>query len=178
MAAADKVVVGKFAAAWGVRGWLHVHAFTDPPQRILEWKRHYCQIDGQWQALTLAASRVQGNGDLVAQPRGCDSREQAAQYRQCLIAVDASELPALDDGEYYWHQLQGLRVLSVWEGQTVWLGVVDHLIETGANDVMVVRPCQGSVDQRERLLPYLPGQYVEAVDLAAGEVRVVWDPAF
>jgi len=62
------------------------------------------------------------------------------------------------------------------EGQ--WLGVVDHLLETGANDVMVVMPCAGSLDDRERLLPYLPDQYVLAVDLAKGEMQVDWDADF
>jgi len=55
---------------------------------------------------------------------------------------------------------------------------VDHLIETGANDVLVVKPCQGSIDQRERLIPYLPGDFVQNIDLHAGTMQVDWDPEF
>ncbi|HBO13126.1 MAG TPA: 16S rRNA processing protein RimM, partial [Halieaceae bacterium] len=89
-------------------------------------------------------------------------------------------LPPLGDGEYYWHQLEGLEV---WcqdrEGEAAGeqlLGRVAYLIETGANDVLVVRASPGSIDDRERLVPYLPGDVVKAVDLAAGRLTVDWFP--
>ena len=88
--------------------------------------------------------------------------------------MSRSELPALGQGEYYWHQLQGLRV----ESRGSCLGQVDHLLETGANDVLVVKPCEGSIDSRERLVPWVQGQYVIAVDLEAGVIEVDWDPEF
>ena len=81
---------------------------------------------------------------------------------------------ALADDEYYWHQLVSLKVYA----QEQLLGAVDHLIETGANDVLVVKPCQGSIDQRERLIPYLPGDFVQNIDLHAGTMQVDWDPEF
>ena len=52
------------------------------------------------------------------------------------------------------------------------------MMETGANDVMVVSPCEGSVDERERLLPYLTGHYGLTVDLNAGCLSIEWDPDF
>ena len=58
------------------------------------------------------------------------------------------------------------------------LGAVDHMIETGANDVMVVRRCEGSLDDRERLIPYLPGDFVQDIDLQSGTITVDWDPEF
>ena len=60
------------------------------------------------------------------------------------------------------------------EDDRILLGKVDYLIETGANDVLVVASCAGSVDQRERLIPYLPGDTVTAVDLASGVIEVDW----
>ena len=83
-------------------------------------------------------------------------------------------MPDLAEDDYYWYQLQGLKVIDL---QEQLLGTVDHLLETGANDVMVVKPCAGSLDDRERLLPYT-AQCVLKVDLAAGEMRVDWDADF
>ena len=103
-----------------------------------------------------------------------DDRELAREYSGLELAVAADQLPALADDEYYWHQLVSLKVYA----QEQLLGAVDHLIETGANDVLVVKPCQGSIDQRERLIPYLPGDFVQNIDLHAGTMQVDWDPEF
>ncbi|HEY9036094.1 MAG TPA: ribosome maturation factor RimM [Pseudomonadales bacterium] len=173
----DKVVVGKIGTAWGVRGWVKVLSFTEEPERLLEYPHLLMQRDGRWQALKFEESRVQGAG-LVARIADCHDRDQALAYRNCLLAIESAEMPSLDAGEYYWHQLMNQKVVTEVQGQSVLLGRVDHLIETGANDVLVVKPCDGSVDQQERLIPWLPGQYVETVDLDAGEIRVDWDPDF
>ena len=70
--------------------------------------------------------------------------------------------------------VEGLTVSTA--GQC--LGKVDHLLETGANDVLVVKPCEGSIDSRERLIPWVQGQYVKQVDLIAATIEVDWDPEF
>jgi 16S rRNA processing protein RimM len=95
------------------------------------------------------------------------------------VVVPAGSLPDLEEGDYYWSQLQGLQV---WcrdqspeaSAERVLLGSVDHLIETGANDVLVVKPSRGSIDDRERLIPYLPGDVVTTVDLAEAVIEVNW----
>ena len=78
-------------------------------------------------------------------------------------------MPALESGEYYWADLMGLEV-STRQGDI--LGVVEKILETGANDVLVIR------GEREHLVPYVPGQYVLSVDLAASVMVVDWDPEF
>jgi 16S rRNA processing protein RimM len=95
------------------------------------------------------------------------------------IAVPRAALPELGAGEYYWNQLEGLLVWArLVSGGTELLGRVDHLMETGANDVLVVRACEGSRDQRERLIPWIPGDVILDVDLAGRELLVDWDPEF
>ena len=79
------------------------------------------------------------------------------------------QLPAAQPGEYYWSDLQGLEVVTL-QGES--LGTVDHLLETGANDVLVV------TGERERLIPFVLGQVVDDVDLERGEIRVDWDRDF
>ena len=96
-------------------------------------------------------------------------RDAAAALKGTQIGVHREQLPGPGEGEYYWHDLVGLRVQTT---QGMELGTVDHLIETGANDVLVVR------GERERLIPFIRGQVVLSIDLAAGEMRVDWDPEF
>ena len=98
------------------------------------------------------------------------------------IAINKGLFPSLPAGEFYWHQLEGLTVHTVY-GQSANnserqnLGVVKHMLETGANDVLVVKGKAGSLDRNERLIPYTK-QHVLNVDLAAGEIEVDWDPDF
>ena len=103
------------------------------------------------------------------QLKNCNDRDAAALLTGTEIGVYRSQLPVVESNDYYWSDLMGLQVVTS-SGRV--LGRVDHLIETGANDVMVVKGAQ------ECLVPYIKGQVIESVDLEAGEIRVDWDPDF
>jgi 16S rRNA processing protein RimM len=121
-----------------------------------------------WRPYVLEAGRAHGPG-LVAKLAKVDDREQARALVGADIAVERSQLPALTDDEYYWNDLVGLGVVTR-DGRE--LGQVTGLMETGANDVLVVG------GDRERLIPYIPGQVVLRVDTRAGRIEVDWDPEF
>ncbi|MFG0805963.1 ribosome maturation factor RimM [Pseudomonas fluvialis] len=171
--AEDLVVLGKIVSVHGIRGEIKVYSFTDPLDNLLDYRRWILQRDGERKEVELVSGRLQGKV-LVAKLRGLDDREVARTYAGFEICVPRALLPSLDDGEYYWYQLQGLRVINQ-DGQL--FGRVDHLLETGANDVLVVKPCPGSLDDRERLLPYTE-QCVQRIDLGGGEMQVIWDAEF
>ncbi|HEY8567954.1 MAG TPA: ribosome maturation factor RimM [Microbulbifer sp.] len=173
------VTVGRITAVYGVRGWVKVHSYTEPMENILDFSGWWLQAPGAggqegWQPLEIDAGKRHGKG-LVVHIKGVDDRDIAATFCQRDIAVAGSEMPQLEDGEYYWHQLQGLQMISQFEGREYRFGEVVRLMETGANDVMVVR---GGEDGRERLIPYLPGEFITKVDLEAGLIFVDWDPEF
>lgn len=164
----DLLVVGRVSGLYGVHGWVRVYSHTEPRQGILRYSPWYLKRDGRWQAVDLETGRTQGKA-VVAKLEGYDDRDQAAALLQADIAIRRAQLPEAGAGEYYWTDLIGLRVVTL-EG--VDLGLVDHLLETGANDVLVVK------GERERLIPYIPEQVVVEVDLEAGSLRVDWDPDF
>ena len=91
------------------------------------------------------------------------------------IWTDSEQLPSLEAGEFYWRQLEGLKVINE-KGQ--YFGRVDHLLETGANDVLVVKADKHSIDDRERLIPYVEPQYIREVDLQQGTIFVNWDAQY
>ncbi|WP_371230342.1 ribosome maturation factor RimM [Pseudomonas sp. QE6] len=171
--AEEMIVLGKIVSVHGIRGEVKVYSFTDPLDNLLDYRRWTLKRGNEVRQAELVQGRVQGNV-LVAKLKGLDDREIARTFAEFEILVPRSELPVLDDGEFYWSQLEGLKVIDQ-NGQL--FGILDHMLETGANDVMVVKPCAGSLDDRERLLPYTD-QCVQAVDLEAGEMRVDWDADF
>ncbi|MCU7921790.1 MAG: ribosome maturation factor RimM [Candidatus Thiodiazotropha sp. (ex Dulcina madagascariensis)] len=164
----NMIIMGRVSGLFGVRGWLKVYSHTSPREGILDYKIWYLKGDDSWRKHKLSTGHRQGKG-IVVQLDGCDDRDRAAELVGCDIAVPREQLPSLESGEYYWTDLQGLRVETL-EG--VDLGVISHLFETGANDVLVVK------GERERLIPYTMGEAVQAVDLDAGCMIVDWDPDF
>lgn len=166
---AQLVVVGKIVGLYGVRGWVRVMSYTQPRENILRYRHWHLRRGDGWRPVEVAAGQNHGKG-LVVGLRECTDRDQARGLIGLEIAVPRSELPPPAEGEYYWADLVGLRVETI-EGQV--LGTVDHLIETGANDVLVVHG-----DDRERLIPFVTDQVIRRVDLAAGLIQVDWDPDF
>jgi 16S rRNA processing protein RimM len=170
---ASQLIVGRVSGVYGVRGWVRIHSYTEPAENLLGYRDWMIRRGDRWEAIEIDDGRRHGKG-LVAHIVGVDDRGDAELLKACDIAVPRELLPKLDANEYYWHQLEGLKVVAA--GRC--LGQVDHLLETGANDVLVVKPCDGSLDARERLIPWVRGQVVKTVNLDAGTIEVDWDPEF
>lgn len=164
----NTVILGRITGLYGVKGWVKVYSETDPRQNILKYRPWLLRLRNGWQPCEVEEGRTQGKG-VVAKLRGIDDRDQAVELLQVEIAVRRDQLPRPKPGEYYWTDLEGLRVETI---SGVDLGSLDHLFATGANDVMVVK------GERERLVPFIRGQVVKEVDLSARRMRVDWDPEF
>ncbi|MFK7886171.1 MAG: ribosome maturation factor RimM [Gammaproteobacteria bacterium] len=162
---AERVIVGRLAGVYGVKGWLRVQSFTQPIENILDYGPW--QIEGRG-AVKPTSGRAHGKG-LIVHLEGIDDRDQAAALVGRDIDVDRSQLPELDSGEYYWSDLVGLSVVNR-EGEA--LGTVGRMVETGAHDVMVVE------GERERLIPYARDRVVDSVDLKTKCIVVDWDAEF
>lgn len=161
----ERVIVGRVAGLYGVRGWLKLRSFTDPPEGLLDFQPVEIGRDGHWRQIRIAESRPHGRG-LVGRFDGCEDRDAAARLVGSEISVARSQLRPLEPDEVYWVDLVGLLVENE-AGET--LGRIERLIETGANDVLVV---QGD---RERLIPYVRGEIVRDIDLEHGRMLVSWD---
>ncbi|MBE0482837.1 MAG: ribosome maturation factor RimM [Bacterioplanes sp.] len=170
----DITILGKVATAFGIKGWVKVYSYTDPVTSILDYPIWWLNINGQWRECKVSESKVQSKG-IVALLAGCNDRDAALALAQTEIGVPTSMLPELNDDEHYWFQLEGLKVITT---DGVLLGQVKELFDSGGgNQVLVVSACAGSVDEQQRLIPYV-GQYILEVDLDKGEIQADWDPDF
>lgn len=171
------ITVGQVGSVYGVRGWLHINSFTEPSEQITHYLPWCLKSRRGVEAVEIEAVKPHA-GKLIAKFVGIDDRDQAKPLVQSEIQIDVSLLPDLPEGEYYWHQLEQLKVICDFDGQQTLVGRVERLMETGANDVFVVKGTKESVDREERLIPYISDQVVKSIDLAAGEMIVNWDPQF
>lgn len=162
-----KVLLGRINAAYGLKGWVKVFSYTDPLEEILKYKPWTLRRRNVDKQVEVEQGRKHGKG-LLARLAGAENRDHA----DALIGNEIwGELPDLEEGDFYWHQLQGLVVENE-VGEI--LGSVDHMMETGANDVMVVEPRLESIDDKKRLIPYVDEQVVVDVDLEGGRIVVNW----
>ncbi len=161
-------MLGRITGPFGVRGWVKVLSFTDPPEALLGYPALQADPPAAGRReLRPAEGRRHGKG-LVVRFEGVEERNGAAALGRPELWVARRELPALRKGEYYRADLVGLEVVNL-QGQR--LGRVDRFVDLPANDVMVVS------GEREHWLPLGPGQ-VFRVDLGQGCITVDWDPEF
>ena len=162
------VVMGKVLVPYGVNGWVKVYSFTEKIESFLTYKKLYLSKDQKnWLEIKIKEIKLHGKTIIVKFSEIAD-RSQAETYKNYLIGVPKDYLPQLNDNQYYWNDLIGLEVLNL---QDVSFGLVDTYIETGANDVIVVK------GDKERLIPYTP-MTVLKVDTIKNKIIVDWDESF
>ncbi len=155
------LVVGFLRRPHGVQGEIIMDLHTDFPERLKAGRKLF--IGEKHKALTLQGVRSHANGVLV-KLRGIDTPEDAGQLRNTWVYVKSSDVPKLEEGQIYQHELFGMTVIDEEEKN---LGTLTEIIETGANDVYVVKDESG----KELLLPAIPSVILD-IDAGRRLIRV------
>lgn len=165
----ELINIGEISGVFGVNGWVKVYSLTEPRENILAYSPWTLKKGNEIREVRLVKGKPHGK-TIVAFIEGVTDRDLAAAYIGWEILINKNQLPETEEGEYYWADLVGLTV----ETESGFnLGIVDYLIETGANDVLVVKD-----DKTERLIPFLQGQTIKKIDLIDKQMIVDWDPDF
>ncbi len=175
----DRIKVGELRAAYGLQGWVWLYSDTDPISNIFSYKPWWVETRNGLRQMKVKRWRTQGKG-LVVSLEGILDRNAADLLMGATVWVDRQSLPVASENEYYWSDLVGLQVYAYEPSASesspvvpVLLGVIHELFETGANDVIVVYPAAGSVDQAERLIPWHK-DIIRHIDMAARRMDVNW----
>lgn len=163
----ELLCVGHILGAQGLKGWVRIFSNTSPRENIVSYGPWYLD-GGEALKKTGIEGKVQGK-NIIAKLEGVEDRTQAEAMAGRKIYIPSSQLPRLDDDDYYWSDLIGLEVRSL---QDEALGVVESMLETGASDVMVLS------GDRERLIPFVIGDVVSEVDLENRRIIVDWLPEY
>lgn len=160
----DFISVGEIVKAQGIRGEVKVIPHTDNPERYRQIRRVFLKSSAGWRELKIQNYR-QFNGFVLIKFFGIDDLTAANSLGRGLIMIPRSERPMLEEGRYYYDQIEGLKVFTV-EGK--YLGAIAGILETGANDVYVVKD-----GPREVLIPALKS-VIKEIDLK--QARMLIDP--
>lgn len=160
------LAIGRLRSAHGIRGEITLEPWTDFPERIK--KGSHLFLGDEHQEVIVTA--VRGKDKLmILSLEGYDVRESVNVLRNSVVFTRKSSLPALPKGQYYHHQLVGLRAV---DGEGNDIGTIREILKTGANDVLVLDTPGG-----ELLAPMIK-EVVLSVDLEAGLARLKlqqWD---
>lgn len=160
------VTIGKIGSTYGIKGWLKIQSYTEFNASILSFKPWYLSKDGQdWHPIEIEDGNLQGDR-VFAKLVGYNNPEDARQLTGYLIAIKREQLPALQENEYYWSDLIGLDVIDM-QGKV--LGKVIYLMETGSNDVLVIK------GDKEYAIPYIAGSVIKKIDIQQRIIQVDWE---
>jgi 16S rRNA processing protein RimM len=159
----DTLLIGQIVAPFGVRGQVKMRAYTAHVEHLRRGIR-VVYIGDERREYPLTGVIEHKPGLLVLSLGGVASRDAAESLRGAEVAIREHDAAPLEDGEYFIHQLYGLAVV---DEQGAEIGRVREVLETGANEVLVVtRP-----DQPEALIPMIH-DVVQELDIAGGRVVV------
>ena len=162
-----KLLVGKINGFFGLQGWVKVFSYTSPRSNILNYSPWSIKFEDIFQEIDVIKGREQSK-TIVAHIKGIDNREDSQKFIGKDVYIDKDQLPELKEGKYYWHELIGFKVINKNQEN---LGVVDYFVETGANDVLVVR------GKKEHWIPYIE-PFLISIDTQNKEILVDWDKDF
>lgn len=164
-----RILVGRIHGAFGVRGELKFESLTEPQGNLLRYQPWILRdAQGREREVSGAKARPGGKG-LIGTIPGIEDRDAAEALRGAELHVPRSALPPPKDGEFYWIDLEGMRVSNL-EG--VDFGVVAQVFSNGANDVLVAK------GDRERMIPFVRPDFVRELDFESGRIVVDWDADF
>ena len=186
--AEEGLTLATVLGAYGIKGWVRLWVNLEDPSALT----HLSPLtlhkpSGQKPAghqpsdvpapaarpVIIEALQRQGKG-YTARLSGVEDRTAAEALKGSDIRMPTAQFPQADDGDFYWRDLEGLQVWCEEGESRLLLGIVQRLLETGANDVLVVTPSEGSIDDRDRLIPWLPDEVIKQVDLQERTIAVSW----
>ena len=161
-----KIYLGKITGAHGIKGWLKIQSFSSPPENILNYPSWIINNQGEEDFYSIEQGRKQ-NKKIVVKLENIDDRNTAESLINSKILILRSDLPKLSNENYYWSDLVGLSVLN--SEETV-IGKIESLIETGANDVMVIITLK---DERI-LIPFVMHEIIKEVNVEQNYIKIDW----
>jgi 16S rRNA processing protein RimM len=160
--------MGRLGSPHGIHGFLKVISFATPIENLLQYKGWLIRHAGEWSQYEIEKGTLHGKF-LLVKFKHIHDPETARLYTNDPIAIERKDLPTIQQDEFYWGDLIGLTVINL-QGHT--LGTIQSLLETGSNDVWVVKG-----QDRDRLIPHI-SSVVQSIDLEHKQAVVDWDADF
>ena len=163
----EKILIAKIQAHQGLNGWLKIYSYSESKKKFSNYKYFFVIKNETY--VRLDVEDIQVTKSIKIKFKNFSLREDSDEYIGKNLYIDREQLVELDDNQYYWNDLIGLDVYLE-EGEQI--GVVKDIIETGSNDVLVIKGSKGE----EILIPYVFGESIKKVIL--NEKKIIIDKIY
>ncbi|UDG81286.1 Ribosome maturation factor RimM [Candidatus Profftia lariciata] len=171
----NPVVLGKIGSAYGLYGWLKIFSSTENTKKIFEYQPWFIHNNNQWWHINLENWKGYKK-DLIIKIKGINDRNTANRLTNLEIVIEYSQLPKLQNGDYYWRDIINCQIINI---NGYYLGQIVNIIETGSNDVIVVQENKrDKCNIKKHLIPFLDGKVIKNVNLKNKIITVDWCPLF
>ena len=166
-----KVLIGKLGKPHGIKGYIYFHYYGKEISLLTNYDNF---LDSDANTFKLEKMFEKSNR-LIIKFEESNDRNFAESLRDKEIFVSEDDLPSLEEGEYYLFELEGLKVLNL---ENRILGIVKGTMGTESNEVLILESCADSIDNKERLIPYIKPQVVKEISLVDNYLLVDWPEDF
>ena len=159
----NHIIVGKILTTHGIKGWFTIGSYTSNPEDIFKYNLKVV-IDNKFKQLMVTEYNLMPK-KIIMKLEGIDTIESCNEYMNLDLYTLIDELPEVESNEYYWHDLVGCTVFNE---NSVLLGVADSLFTSGDTDILVVK---NGDSQKEILIPFLKSNIISVEN---GKIIVRW----
>ena len=164
-----QVCIANIGKPRGLSGEFFLNSFCSPKENILNYIDDIF-IDNENKISIEYIKKI--NSKFLAKLKNIDSVDEIKEYTNIKLYISSENLPELKSDEVYWHDLKGMIVIGLNRNEI--LGEVKELNNFGANDCLIVKPTPDSVDEKERLIPFIKEKFIDSVDKKERVLKVYW----
>ena len=157
----EKILIAKIQAHQGLNGWLKIYSYSESIEKFSKYKYFFVLNNKKYIRLDVEDSLI--NKSIKIKFKNFNSREDSNDYIGKDIYISKDQLDKLKENQFYWNDLIGLNVYLDNEEK---IGVVADMIETGSNDVLVIK------GDNEILIPYIFGESVKNVIIEENKIII------
>ena len=163
------ICIGSVGKPRGLKGEFFLNSFCSPQNNIINYSKLIKTDDGAFLELEYIKET---NLKFLSKIKSISDVDEIKTYTNTMLYISSENLPLISSDEVYWHDLVGMLVID--ENKNELLGEVKDLSNFGSNECLIVKSTEDSIDDKERLIPFIRDNFISFIDKEKRIIQVNW----
>ena len=164
----DFILIATIGRSKGLKGEFFINSLCNPKENLINYSNFL--IGNSKDPIKLEYIKNL-NSKLISKISSINDIDSIKELTNKELFIHKSELPKLPEGEIYWHDLIGMKVVNMLKED---LGIIDEVDNYGSSDILKVIPSESSIDNELRLIPYIKDKYINSISIEKNQLNVDW----